>query len=61
MINEYTSSYLEYAGSNKWWLREVKGARVFDKIVFGLMKSTYLGTRFFLRLILGRKKEIKYF
>src|SRR5919108_1690460 len=55
MINDYTSSYLEYAGSNKWWLREVKGARVFDKFVFSLLKSTYLGTRFFLRLILGRK------
>jgi FkbM family methyltransferase len=61
MINEYTSSYLEYAGSNKWWLREVKGARVFDKIVFGLMKSTYLGTRFFLRLILGRKNRDRIF
>ena len=61
MINEYTSSYLEYAGSNKWWLREVKGARVFDKIVFSLMKSTYLGTRFFLRLILGRKNRDRIF
>jgi FkbM family methyltransferase len=61
MINEYTSSYLEYAGSNKWWLREVKGARVFDKIIFGLMKSTYLGTRFFLRLILGRKNRDRIF
>ncbi|MDQ4067441.1 MAG: FkbM family methyltransferase, partial [Thermoproteota archaeon] len=59
MINDYnnTSSYLEYAGSNKWWLREVKGARVFDKFVFNLLKSIYLGTRFFLRLILGRKKR----
>jgi FkbM family methyltransferase len=58
MINDYSaSSYLEYAGSNKWWLREVKGARVFDKFVFGLLKSIYLGTRFFLRLILGRKKR----
>lgn len=58
MINGYTSSsYLEYVGSDKWWLREVKGARVFDKFVFGLVKSTYLGTRFFLRLILGRKKR----
>ena len=61
MINDYTSSYLEYAGSNKWWLREVKGARVFDKVVFGLLKSTFLGTRFFLRLILGRKKRDRIF
>jgi FkbM family methyltransferase len=61
MINDYTSSYLEYAGTNKWWLREVKGARVFDKLVFGLLKSTYLGTRFFLRLILGRQKRDRIF
>ena len=62
MINNYTSSsYLEYAGSNKWWLREVKGARVFDKLVVGLLKSAYLGTRFFLRLILGRKRRDKIF
>jgi FkbM family methyltransferase len=61
MINDYTSSYLEYAGSNRWWLREVKGARVFDKLVFGLLKSTFLGTRFFLRLILGRKKRDRIF
>lgn len=61
MINDYTSSYLEYAGTNKWWLREVKGARVFDKFVFGLLKDTYLGTRFFLRLILGRKKRDRIF
>jgi FkbM family methyltransferase len=61
MIKDYTSSYLEYAGSNKWWLREVKGARVFDKVVFGLLKSTFLGTRFFLRSILGRKKRDRIF
>jgi FkbM family methyltransferase len=56
MINGYTSSNLEYFGSHNWWLREVKGARVFDKFVFGLIKYTYLVTRFFLRLILGRRK-----
>jgi FkbM family methyltransferase len=57
MINDYSaSSYLEYTGTDNWWLREVKGARVFDKIVFGLIKYTYLGTRFFLRLILGRRR-----
>ena len=55
MINDYTSYYLQYVGSERWWLREVKGARVFDKFAFGLLKSAYLGTRFFLRLILGRK------
>jgi FkbM family methyltransferase len=56
MMNDYTSSYLEYVGSHNWWLKEVKGARVFDKFVLGLLKGAYRGTRFFLRLILGRKK-----
>jgi FkbM family methyltransferase len=61
MTNDYTSSYLEYAGSNKWWLTEVKGARIFDKFVFSLIKSTYLGIRFFLRLTLGRKTRDRIF
>ena len=61
MINDSTSSYLEYAGSNKWWLREVKGAHIFDKLVFGLVKSTYLGIRFFLRVTLGRKTRDRIF
>ena len=51
------SSYLEYAGSNKWWLKEVKGARVFDKLVFRLLKTIYIGTRFFLKLMLGKKRR----
>ena len=50
MINDYTSSYLEYAGSNKWWLREVKGARVFDKVVFGLLKSNFFGNAIFSKI-----------
>ena len=55
-MNDYSSSYMEYAGSNNWWLKEVKGARVFDKFVLGLLKATYRGTRFSLRLILGRRR-----
>jgi FkbM family methyltransferase len=61
MIDDYTSSYLEYAGTNKWWLKEVRGARIFDKFVFGLIKDTFLGMRFFLRLVLGRKKRDRIF
>jgi FkbM family methyltransferase len=56
-MNDHSSSYLEYAGTNRWWLKEVKGARAFDKFVFGLLKSIYIGTRFFLRLILGRRRR----
>jgi len=47
---------MEYAGSNNWWLKEVKGARVFDKFVLGLLKAIYRGTRFSLRLMLGKKR-----
>src|ERR687898_357701 len=60
-MSGYGSSYLEYAGTNKWWLKEVKGARVFDKFVFRLLKTIYIGTRFFLKLILGRKKRDRIF
>ena len=61
MINSHTSSYLEYAGTNRWWLKEVKGARVFDKFIFGLLKSTFLGTRFILRVFLGRRTRDRLF
>jgi FkbM family methyltransferase len=56
-MSGHGSSYLEYAGSNKWWLKEVKGARVFDKLVFRLLKTIYIGTRFFLKLMLGKKRR----
>ena len=61
MIKSHTSSYLEYAGTNRWWLKEVKGARVFDKFIFGLLKSTFLGTRFLLRVFLGRRTRDRLF
>jgi FkbM family methyltransferase len=61
MINSHTSSYLEYAGTNRWWLKEVKGARVFDKFIFGLLKNTFLGTRFLLRVFLGRRTRDRLF
>ena len=60
MVNDY-ASYLEYAGSAKWWLREVKGARLFDKFIVGLLKIIYLGSRFSLKLILGKKRTDKLF
>ena len=60
-MSGYGSSYLEYVGSYKWWLKEVKGARVFDKFVFNILKSTFLGTRFLLRVVLGRKTRDRLF
>jgi FkbM family methyltransferase len=56
MVDDYT--YLE---SGKWWLREVKGARLFDKFILGLLKIIYRGSRVCLRLILGRKRTDRLF
>jgi FkbM family methyltransferase len=56
MVNDY--NYLE---SGRWWLREVKGARLFDKLLLGLLKIIYLGSRFSLKLILGRERTNKLF
>jgi FkbM family methyltransferase len=56
MVNDYT-----YLGSGKWWLREVKGARLLDKFILGLIKIIYLGRRFSLKLILGRERTDKLF
>lgn len=60
MENNHTS-YLEYIGSGKWWLREVKGARFFDKFMIGFLKIIYFGSRVSLRLILGRERRDKLF
>lgn len=55
------NSYLEYVGSTKWWLKEVKGARFFDKVMIALLKIIYFGWRVSLRFILGRKRRDKLF
>lgn len=51
------SSDLEYIGSDAWWLKEVSGARIFDKAVINLLKAAYLGTRLSLRILFGRAKR----
>jgi FkbM family methyltransferase len=56
MANDY--GYLE---SGKWWLREVKGARLFDKFILGLLRFIYRGSRVGLKLILGRKRTDRLF
>jgi FkbM family methyltransferase len=56
MAHDY--SYLE---SGKWWLKEVKGARLFDKFILGLLRIIYRGSRVCLRLILGRKRTDEIF
>jgi FkbM family methyltransferase len=56
MVNDYT-----YLGSAKWWLYEVKGARLFDKFILALLKIVYRGSRLSLRLILGRTRTDRLF
>jgi FkbM family methyltransferase len=54
------TTYLEYVGSSKWWLKVVKGARLSDKLVMGFLKTVYFGWRVALRIILGRKRRDKF-
>ena len=44
-------------GSAAWLLKEAKGARIFDKFILIFLKVIYLGSRVFLRIILGKKKR----
>jgi FkbM family methyltransferase len=56
MVNDYA-----YLASSKWWLNEVKGARLFDKFILALLKIVYRGSRLSLRLILGRTRTDRLF
>ena len=47
-------------GSGGWLLRELRGARLFDKCVLYIIKAVYLGTRAILRLFLGRQERDKF-
>jgi FkbM family methyltransferase len=54
----YVSSFNQVAvGSAAWLLKEAKGARIFDKSILIFLKVIYLGSRVFLRIILGKKKR----
>ena len=44
-------------GSAAWLLKEAKGARIFDKFILIFLKVIYLGSRVFLRIIVGKKKR----
>ena len=47
-------------GSGGWLLRELRGARLFDKCVLYIIKAVYLGLRAILRLFLGRQERDKF-
>jgi FkbM family methyltransferase len=46
-------------GSNAWWLRGTRGARVFDKFLLYFLKVIYRGVRVSLRIVLGKKRRDK--
>jgi FkbM family methyltransferase len=46
-------------GSNKWLLKEIKGANVFDKLVINSLKFFYVFSRMALRIVLGKKRRDK--
>jgi FkbM family methyltransferase len=44
-------------GSNAWWLKETRGATFTDKLVLSLLKTIFLGTRFLLKVAIGKKRR----
>lgn len=44
-------------GSSTWLLKETNGATFFDKLILNSLKATYLGSRIFLRIMLGSKER----
>lgn len=46
-----------YVGSNAWWLYKARGALLSDRLVLSFLKAIFLGTRFSVKVILGRKRR----
>jgi FkbM family methyltransferase len=46
----------DFIGTNKWWLKEVKGATVLDNFLLFILKIIYLGLKFLLKIVLGRER-----
>ncbi len=47
-------------GSGSWLLRELRGAKLYDKVILYSIKATYLAIRAVLRLFLGRAGRDKF-
>lgn len=47
-------------GSGAWLLRELRGAKLYDKCVLFSLKAIYLGLRVVLRLFLGKEERDKF-
>jgi FkbM family methyltransferase len=50
-----------FVDSNAWWLRSSRGATASDRLVLSLLKTAFLGTRFLLKVIMGRKRRDEWF
>jgi FkbM family methyltransferase len=46
----------DFIGTNRWWLKEVKGATILDNFLLFILKIIYLGLKFLLKIVLGRKR-----
>lgn len=44
-------------GSSSWLLKEAKAAGLFDKLLLNAFRIIYLGTRFSLKIVLGKKRR----
>jgi len=49
-------SHQDNVGSNLWWLKETKGFTNHDKCILSFLKIVYLGTRFLLKITLGKER-----
>ena len=50
-----------FADTNAWWIGSSRGASAYDKLVLSLLKTTFLGTRFLLKMILGKRKRDEWY
>ena len=48
---------LDLIGTNMWWMKQVQGATILDKLLLFILKIVYLGLRVSLRVLLGRQKR----
>jgi FkbM family methyltransferase len=46
----------DFIGTNRWWLKEVKGATILDNFLLFILKIIYLGLKFLLKIVLGRER-----
>jgi FkbM family methyltransferase len=53
-ISKYNEDYI---GSNSWLLKEVHGAKMFDRLILFSVRLIYLGVRVILRIILGKERR----